>query len=82
MVTVKLPRHHSLDCVIRTPDLYLVPRGDGRVVIGASVERAGYGQVRRQNHHSNVARRSRSALAADPRSANRRNMGWIAPLLF
>lgn len=42
MVTVKLPPHRSLDCVIRTPELYLVPRGDGRVVIGASVERAGF----------------------------------------
>jgi len=42
MVTVKLPSHPSLDYVIRTPELYLVPRGDGRIVIGASVERAGY----------------------------------------
>jgi glycine oxidase len=42
MVTVKLPAHRNLDCVIRTPELYLVPRGDGRVVIGASVERAGF----------------------------------------
>ena len=42
MVTVKLAPHHSLDCVIRTPELYLVPRGDGRIVIGASVERAGF----------------------------------------
>jgi glycine oxidase len=42
MVTVKLPSHRSLKYVIRTPELYLVPRGDGRVVIGASVERAGF----------------------------------------
>lgn len=42
MATVKLPSHLSLDCVIRTPELYLVPRGDGRVVIGASVEHAGF----------------------------------------
>ncbi|QNI33319.1 FAD-dependent oxidoreductase [Alloacidobacterium dinghuense] len=42
MVTVKLPPSHRLDCVIRTPELYLVPRGDGRIVIGASVERAGF----------------------------------------
>ena len=31
-----------LSCVIRTPGLYLVPRGDGRVVIGATVESAGF----------------------------------------
>lgn len=42
MAVVKLPPHRSLDYVIRTPELYLVPRGDGRVVIGASVERAGF----------------------------------------
>lgn len=42
MVTVKLPAHHRLDYVIRTPELYLVPRGDGRVVIGATVERTGF----------------------------------------
>lgn len=42
MATMKLPPHLSLDCVIRTPELYIVPRGDGRVVIGASVEHAGF----------------------------------------
>jgi glycine oxidase len=42
MVTIQLPPHRQLPCVIRTPELYLVPRGDGRVVIGASVERVGF----------------------------------------
>jgi glycine oxidase len=42
IVTAKLPSHRRLYCVLRTPELYLVPRGDGRVVIGASVERAGF----------------------------------------
>jgi glycine oxidase len=42
MVTVKLPPHRQLTCVIHTPDIYLVPRGDGRIVIGASVEHAGF----------------------------------------
>ena len=31
-----------LPLVVRTPELYLVPRGDGRVVIGATVEHAGF----------------------------------------
>lgn len=30
---------------LRTPHLYLVPRGDGRIVIGATVEHAGYDKV-------------------------------------
>ena len=32
----------ALPLVIRTPELYLVPRSDGRVVIGATVEHAGF----------------------------------------
>ncbi len=32
----------KLPMVVRTPELYLVPRGDGRVVIGATVEYAGF----------------------------------------
>ena len=31
-----------LAVTLRTPHLYLVPRGDGRIVIGATVENAGY----------------------------------------
>lgn len=31
-----------LSVTLRTPQLYLVPRGDGRIVIGATVENAGY----------------------------------------
>ena len=38
MVAVEWPVER-LRCVVRTPEVYLVPRGDGRVVIGATVER-------------------------------------------
>ncbi len=31
-----------LEVVLRTPEVYLVPRGDGRIVIGATVEDAGF----------------------------------------
>lgn len=34
--------HVPLKTTLRTPHLYLVPRGDGRIVIGATVENAGY----------------------------------------
>jgi glycine oxidase len=33
---------YPLTTVLRTPNIYLVPRGDGRIVIGATVEDAGY----------------------------------------
>jgi glycine oxidase len=42
MAAVKLRAGHHLDCVIHTPEIYLVPRGDGRVIVGASVEQAGF----------------------------------------
>ncbi len=32
----------ALPAVVRTPELYLVPRGDGRVAVGATVEDAGF----------------------------------------
>lgn len=40
IVTVRV--REPLRYVVRTPETYLVPRGDGRVVIGATVERAGF----------------------------------------
>ena len=33
---------HAVKHVIRSPEVYLVPRSDGRVLIGATVEEAGY----------------------------------------
>lgn len=40
MLLVDSPQ--PLTAVLRTPELYLVPRGDGSIVIGATVEDAGY----------------------------------------
>lgn len=34
-----------LRCVVRTPEVYLVPRGDGRVTVGATLEHAGFDEV-------------------------------------
>jgi glycine oxidase len=42
MLSVRLPQHADLDYVIRSPEVYLVPRGEGLVVIGATVERVGF----------------------------------------
>lgn len=33
---------HPLDCVLRAPGIYIVPRGNGRFIIGATVEDAGF----------------------------------------
>ena len=42
MLTVAAPHGLELARVIRTPDVYLVPRGKGRILIGATVEEAGF----------------------------------------
>ncbi len=42
MVTVRLDKAPRLHEVLRTPEIYLVPRGDGRVVVGATVEDMGF----------------------------------------
>lgn len=34
-----------LRCVVRAPGVYLIPRGDGRVTIGATIERAGFDET-------------------------------------
>jgi glycine oxidase len=42
MTTVRLRGPETLTHVLRTPEIYLVPRGDGRIAIGATVEHAGF----------------------------------------
>ena len=42
ILAVRLPESVCLNYVVRTPEFYLVPRGDGRVIVGATVERAGF----------------------------------------
>jgi glycine oxidase len=37
-----VPRRQLLRHVLRSPEIYLVPRSDGRVLIGASLEEVGY----------------------------------------
>lgn len=42
IASVRLRGNQRLSHAIRTPDVYLVPRGDGRVTIGATVEHTGF----------------------------------------
>lgn len=42
IAVVRLPQGSDLTSVIRSKEVYLVPRGDGRVVVGATVETAGF----------------------------------------
>jgi glycine oxidase len=42
MHTVRLPAGLDMPYVLRTPEVYVVPRGDGTAVVGATVERVGF----------------------------------------
>ena len=42
MLCVALPRKNLVTHVVRTPDVYLIPRSDGRLLIGATQEEAGF----------------------------------------
>jgi len=42
MLCVAMPRKDFLRHVVRSPDVYLIPRSDGRLLIGATAEEAGF----------------------------------------
>jgi glycine oxidase len=42
MIAVRVPPPLDLPYVLRSPEIYLVPRGRGLIVVGATVERAGF----------------------------------------
>jgi glycine oxidase len=42
MLSLVMPRKEFVRHVVRTPDVYLIPRSDGRMVIGATSEEAGF----------------------------------------
>ena len=60
MVCVVPAAHHSgapVQHVVRTPEVYIIPRSDGRVLLGATVEDAGYdkrvdGETVQRLHHA------------------------------
>ncbi|MGC2198026.1 MAG: glycine oxidase ThiO [Terriglobales bacterium] len=42
MVCFAMPSRELLKCVVRSPEIYLIPRSDGRLLAGATVEEAGF----------------------------------------
>lgn len=42
MLTAELPGAVQMECVLRTPEVYVVPRGANRYTIGSTVEDAGF----------------------------------------
>jgi glycine oxidase len=53
----------QLRCVVRAPGIYLVPRGDGRVTIGATIEHVGFDETVQE---PSVRRMAEAALSLLP----------------
>jgi glycine oxidase len=51
-----------LRCVVRAPGVYLIPRGDGRVTIGSTLERAGFDETVHEASIAALAERARGLL--------------------
>jgi glycine oxidase len=69
MLSVAMPARNLVRHVIRTPEVYLVPRGDGRLLIGATLEEAGYDK---RVHPDTIHRMHQAALALVPALADAR----------
>lgn len=69
MLCVALPTRNLVRHVIRTPEVYLVPRSDGRLLIGATLEEAGYDK---RVDPDTIQRLHRAALALVPALADAR----------
>ncbi len=66
MLSVAMPGK-NLSHVVRTPDIYLIPRSDGRLVIGATSEEAGFD---RQVAPETIETQRRAAVGVVPALAN------------
>jgi glycine oxidase len=69
MVCVTLPEKEFVRHVIRTPEVYLIPRSDGRMLIGATQEEAGFDK---QTVPETIQRLRKAALEIVPKLAEAR----------
>ena len=63
MLAVAAPRRGLLRHVVRAPEVYLVPRSDGRIVIGSTLEEAGFDK---RTDTDTIHRLHRAAIALVP----------------
>jgi len=67
MLCLLMPSHTILRHVVRSPDVYLIPRSDGRLLVGATVEEAGFDK---RTDLATIQRLHRAALALIPELAD------------
>ena len=63
MLCLALPPRNLLRHVVRSPKVYLIPRSDGRLLVGATVEEAGFDK---RTIPSTIQRQHRAALELMP----------------
>jgi glycine oxidase len=69
MLCVVMPEKEMVRHVVRTPDVYLIPRSDGRMLIGATTEEAGFDK---QTVPETIQRLRQSAIDLVPKLAEAR----------
>ena len=69
MLCLAMPSRTLLKHVIRTPKVYLIPRSDGRLLVGATVEEAGFDK---RVDMETIQRLHRAALEVAPQLAEAR----------
>jgi glycine oxidase len=69
MLCLAMPKREFIRHVIRTPDVYLIPRSDGRLLVGATVEEAGFDK---RTVPSTIQRLHHAALTLVPKLADAR----------
>jgi glycine oxidase len=69
MLCLVMPSREMLRHVIRSPEVYLIPRGDGRLLVGATVEEAGFDK---RTDRATIQHLHHAALALLPRLASAR----------
>ena len=67
MLCLLSPSHNLLKHVIRAPEVYLIPRSDGRILVGATVEEAGFDK---RTDVETIQRLHRAAIALVPELRN------------
>lgn len=69
MLCVAMPEKELVRHVVRTPDVYLIPRSDGRMLIGATAEEAGFDK---QTVPETIQKLRQAAIDLVPRLADAR----------
>jgi len=69
MLCLAMPSRTLIKHVIRSPKVYLIPRSDGRLLVGATVEEAGFDK---RTHPATIQRLHKTALELVPKLTDAR----------